>query len=97
MFFSLELDTAQFGLDHFLSCVARFGFEDRIQQEVLFFEKVSETTGHGLARFIFGRLNEKRWDFSKLVSITTDGAKNMVSPQRGMANEIVKMAMMHST
>ena len=80
MFFSLALDTAQFGLDHFLSYVARFGFEDRIQQ-VLFFEKVSETTGNGLARFIFGQLNEKRWDFSKLVSITTDGVKNMVGPK----------------
>ena len=42
LYFSLALDTAQVGVDHFLSCVARFGFEDRIQQEVLFFEKVSE-------------------------------------------------------
>ena len=35
---------------------------------------------------------EKQCDFSKLVSITTDGAKNMVSNQRGVAYEIVKMA-----
>ena len=96
MFFSLALDTAQFGLDHFLSYVARFGFEDRIQQ-VLFFEKVSETTGNGLARFIFGQLNEKRWDFSKLVSITTDGEKNMVGPKVEWPTKLSRWPMMHST
>ena len=92
MYFSLALDTAQFGLDHHISCVVRFGFDDKIQQENLFFEKVSETTGHGLARFVFMKLLEKQCDFSKLVSITTDGAKNMISQQRGLASEIVQMA-----
>ena len=58
-----------------ISRVARFGFEEKIQQETLFFEKVTETTGHGLARFVFVKLVEKQCDFSKLVSITTDGAK----------------------
>ena len=52
LFFGLALDTAQFGRDHFMTCVVRFDFEDRISQEVLFFEKVSETTGQKLAKFV---------------------------------------------
>ena len=43
--FSLSLDTSKFGRDTFLSCVGRFGFENRICQEILLFEKVSEKTG----------------------------------------------------
>ena len=55
-FFALAIDTAQFCRSHFMSCVARFGFEDRISQEVLFFERVSETTGQKMARFVVGKL-----------------------------------------
>ena len=51
-FFALAVDTAQFGRNHFMSCVGRFGFEDRISQEILFFEKVSETTGQKLGKFV---------------------------------------------
>ena len=58
-FFGLAIDTAQFGRHHFMSCVVRFGFEDRISQEVLFFERVSETTGKQLAKFVFEKLEEK--------------------------------------
>ena len=73
-----------------MSCVVRFGFEDRISQEVLFFDKVSETTGKQLAKFVFDKLEEKNCDFSKMVSITTDGATNMIGQERGMANEMMK-------
>ena len=90
-FFGLAIDTAQFGRHHFMSCVVRFGFEDRISQEVLFFEKVSETTGKKLANFVLEKLEEKNCDFSKLVSITTDGASNMIGQNTGMANEEVKL------
>ena len=58
-YFSLALDTAQFGRENFLSCVARFGFLDKISQEILLFEKISKTTGQELARFLFDRLVEK--------------------------------------
>ena len=44
-----------------------------------------------MASFIFGKLDEKCNDFSKLVSITTDGASNMVSQDCGMANELIKI------
>ena len=32
LYFSIALDTAQFGQENFLSCVCRFGFEDNISQ-----------------------------------------------------------------
>ena len=92
LYFSLALDTAQFGRDHFLSCVGRFGFDDYIFQVIIIFEKVSEKTGRELARFLFEKLAEKNCYFSKMVSITTDGAKNMIGQNHGMANEMVKMA-----
>ena len=41
LYFSLAVDTSQFGRDNFLSCVCRFGFEDKIFQEILIFEKVA--------------------------------------------------------
>ena len=59
-YFSLALDTAQFGRDNFLSCVARFGFDDRISQEIIIFEKVGGTKGQELGRLIFERLEEKK-------------------------------------
>ena len=37
-------------------------------------------------------MEEKNCDFSKMVSITTDGASNMIGQNTGMANEIVKLA-----
>ena len=40
LYFSLAVDTAQFGQDHFLSCIGRFGFDDHISQQVLIFDKV---------------------------------------------------------
>ena len=91
LYFSLALDTAQFGQDHFISCVSRFGFDDRISQKIIIFEKVSETTGQYLARFVFEKLDEKNCDFSKLISITTDGASNMIGREHGMANEMVML------
>ena len=89
--FSLSLDTARFDQDHFVSCVGRFGFVDGIVQEILLFEKISVTTGQGIARFVFEKLQEKNCDFSKLISITTDGASNMTGQARGMANEMIKI------
>ena len=58
-YFSLALDTAQFWRDNFLSCVARFGFDDHISQEIIIFEKVAGTKGQELARLIFERLEGK--------------------------------------
>ena len=92
LYFSLALDTAQFGRDTFLSCVCRFGFDECVFQEIILFDKIYQKTGHDLADFVFEKLNAKNCDFTKMVSITTDGAKNMIGQFSGMANEIVKMA-----
>ena len=90
LYFSLALDTAQFGRDHFLSCVCRLGFDDCIVQEIVLFDKICERkTGRDLAKIVFEKLTAKNCDFSKMVSITTDGAKNMIGQNHGMANEIV--------
>ena len=91
LYFSLALDTAQFCRDHFLSCVCRFGFDDCIFHELALFDQISAKTGRDLARFVFEKLNAKNCDFSKMVSITTDGAKNMIGQYSGMANEMVKI------
>ena len=44
-----------------------------------------------MARFVFDKLEEKNCDFTKMVSITTDGATNMIGQDRGMANEMMKL------
>ena len=41
--------------------------------------------------FVFEKLIEKRYDFSKIVSITTDAASNMTGQARGMASELVRL------
>ena len=89
--FSIALDTAQFGQEHFLSCVGRFGFPEKICQEIIIFEKVTATTGKDTARFVYDKLAQRRCDFTKLVSITTDGAKNMVGQNSGMAMELINI------
>ena len=91
LYFSLALDTAHFGRDHFMSCVCRFGFYDAIVQEIILFDKIYAKTGRDLARFVFEKLNAKKCVFSKMVSITTDGAKNMIGQYSGMANEMIQM------
>ena len=65
LYFSLAIDTAQFGRDHFLSCVCRFGTDDRIFQENVLFDKISEKTGRDLAKIVF----EKR----RKIAIFKDG------------------------
>ena len=48
LYFSLALDTAQFGRDNFLSCVCRFGFDYCIVQEIVMFDKISEKKTGGI-------------------------------------------------
>ena len=92
LYFAQAIDTAPFCRTHFMSCVARFCFDDHISQDVLFDERVSETTGQKMARFVVDKLDANNCDFSKMVSITPDGATNMIGQNTRMANEIVKLA-----
>ena len=77
LYFSLALDTAQFGRDTFLSCVCRFGFDECVFQEIVLFDKISEKQDKiwQISSLKTGREN---CDFTKMVCITTDGAKNMI-------------------
>ena len=70
LYFSLAVDMAQLGQDRFLSYIGRFGFDDRISQVVLLFDKVAEKTGDKVARFVFDRLNEKKNAISQSSSLS---------------------------
>ena len=82
--FSIALDTALFGQDHVLTCTARFAFKNRIVQFPLFMCVCCASTGEELAAFVFNRLKQINAPFSKLSSIATDGASNMIGQAKGM-------------
>ena len=82
--FSLALDTALFGQEHILSCVARFVFEDKITLFPLFFNVCHASTGEEMQYFVFHKLERMRAPFEKLSAVTTDGANEMVGKQNGM-------------
>ena len=82
--FSIGLDTALFGQDHVLACSVRFAFDNRLEQFPLFFSVCDASTGQNLASFIFTRLKQINAPFSKLVSLSTDGASNMVGRFNGL-------------
>ena len=83
-YFSLAVDTALFGQEHVLSCTTRFAFMDRMEQLTLFYAVCHGTTGEELARFLFDKIKQINVPFEKLVSIATDGAKNMIGAANGM-------------
>lgn len=82
--FSLALDTALFGQEHIMVCTVRFVFEVNITQFPLFMAACDASTGEEMAAFVLTKLLEKRAAFSKLVSITTDGASNMIGNEQGL-------------
>ena len=56
--FSVALDSALFGQDHVLSCIARFTFQDRMKQFPLFFSVCHASTGEEIATFVFEKLKQ---------------------------------------
>ena len=76
--FSIGLDTTLFGQDHVLACSVLFTFSNHIEQLPLFYSVCDASTGHGLASFVFDRLKQMNVPFIKLVSLSTDGASNMI-------------------
>ena len=83
-FFALALDTALFGQEHVLSCIARFTFPDRITQTPLFYSVCEASTGEDLANFVFDRLRNENVPFEKLTCLATDGAACMTGKRNGM-------------
>ena len=86
-FFSISVDTALFRCEDFMSCVVRFTFENNALELPLFISSCRVASGNDMARFIFDKLIERNAHFDKLVSISTDGAANMIGRFNGMTNQ----------
>ena len=82
--YSLALDTALFGQEHIMSCTVRFVFENDVTQFPLFMALCYASSGEETASFLLSKLREKKAVFSKLVSLTIDGASNMIGNERGL-------------
>ena len=82
--YSLALDTALFGQEHIMTCTVRFVFENDATQFPLFMALCYASSGEEMAPFLLSKLKEKKAVFSKLVSVTTDGASNMIGNERGL-------------
>lgn len=82
--FSLALDTGLFGQEHIMTCTVRFVFETKILQFPLFMSLCYASSGEEMADFLMAKLMEKNATFSKLMSLTTDGASNMTGNERGL-------------
>ena len=84
LFFSLAVDTALFKNENLISCSVRFSFVNRVIELPLFIRSCPVSSGCELARFIFDTLTERNAKFGKLVSISTDGAANMLGKYNGV-------------
>ena len=90
-YFSIGLDTALFGQDHVMSCTVRFSLNDRVEQMPLFLSVCGASSGEEMAEFVFRRLKDVNVPFSKMLSVATDGASNMVGSLNGMVVHIKRM------
>ena len=91
LFFSISADTALFQNAHFISCITRFTFDTVIYELPLFITKCDHSSGEDLALFIFNNLKDKKAQFEKLTSISTDGASNMVGRYHGMTTNFKRL------
>ena len=90
-YFSLAIDTALFGQEHVLSCTSRFVFDERMEQFTLFHSVCRASTGNELAQFVFDKLKQFKVPFEKLVSVASDGAKNMIGAVNGMIPNLKRL------
>ena len=90
-YFSLAVDTALFGQEHVLSCTSRFMFDDRFEQFTLFYSVCHGSTGEELGHFVYNKLKQYNVPFSKLVSVASDGAKNMIGAVNGMIPHLSRL------
>ena len=90
-YFSLAIDTALFGQEHVLSCTSRFVFDERMEQFTLFYSVCHASTGNELAQFVFDKLKQFKVPFEKLVSVASDGAKNMIGAVNGMIPNLKRL------
>ena len=89
--FFLAVDTALFGQEHVLSCTSRFMFDDKIELFTLFYSVCHASTGEELGHFVYNKLKQYNVPFSKLVSVASDGAKNMIGAVNGMIPHLSRL------
>ena len=94
-FFSIAIDSAQIRNEHLYSCFVRFCLEDSVIQLPLFFDVCHQTTGNDIAHFVFNKLLEFNPSFEKLVSISTDGATNMIGRSSGISTKLKHIIHQH--
>ena len=87
-FFSIDLDaTTDITSSARLEVFAGYCSSDEIYEEQLNLEFLpSNTTGKNICDNLIDMLHEKNIDLSKIVSIITDGAHNMVGRHVGFIN-----------
>ena len=94
-FFSIAIDSALVGNEHLFACFSRFCFEDSVVQIPLFFDVCHRATGNDIAQFVFNKLLDFNPVFEKLVSVSTDGASNMIGRASGMAARLKLLIRQH--
>ena len=95
LFFSIAVDTALFRKEHFIACMVKFSFEDKIVIVPLFITQCLVSSGKDLAVFIFNNLKDKDAMFHKLTSVATDGATNMLGKYNGMTANFTALVTRH--
>ena len=91
LFFSIAVDTAQFRNEHYMSCIIRFSFDNKMIQLPLFITPCLDLSGKDLACFVFDKLRERNARFDKFTSIATDGAASMVGRFNGMTTMLKRL------
>ena len=94
-FFSIAIDSTLIRNEHLYSCFARFSFEDSIKQTPLFFVICHRSTANDLANFVSNKLIEHDCVFEMLVSVSTDGASNMIGRSNGMTSALKRIIHRH--
>ena len=94
-FFSIAIDSALIRNEHLFSCFGRGAFEDGNIQTPLFFDIFHGSSGNEIAHWIFNKILEYGPSFEKLVSVSTDGASNMVGRNGGMTCELKELIRQH--
>ena len=62
-----------------------------MEQFTLFYSVCHATTGVELAQFVFNRLKQYNVPFDKLISVASDGAKNMIGADNGMISHLNRL------
>ncbi len=80
MFYSLKLDATSKFRKHFIAINIQYVKNDEIEiKNLTLIEMNDQSTGKNIARLIINVIAEYRLNFTKLIAITVDNGRNMVS------------------